>query len=36
MRREARFKRNVLVKGRWRDTFLYAVLRDEIPKLHRG
>ena len=28
MRREAHFKRNVFQKGRWRDTYLYALLRN--------
>lgn len=29
MRREALFKKDVLQKGEWRDSFLYAVLADE-------
>ena len=29
LRREALFRRDVRVKGRWRDTYLYAVLKDE-------
>jgi RimJ/RimL family protein N-acetyltransferase len=31
MRREALFRENVFEKGRWRDTFLYAILRKEWP-----
>jgi [ribosomal protein S5]-alanine N-acetyltransferase len=29
MRREAHFRRDVLVKGEWRDSYLYAILADE-------
>ena len=29
LRREATFRKDVRVKGRWRDTYLYAVLREE-------
>ncbi len=29
MRREATFRKDVRVKGRWRDTYLYALLKEE-------
>lgn len=29
LRREARFQRNLFVKGVWRDTYLYAILAEE-------
>ena len=29
MRREALFKKDVLQKGEWRDSYLYAVLAEE-------
>ena len=29
LRREARFRKDVRVKGRWRDTYLYAMLKQE-------
>ena len=29
LRREARFRKDVRVKGRWRDTYLYAMLKEE-------
>jgi RimJ/RimL family protein N-acetyltransferase len=29
MRREAPFREDSLLRGRWRDSFLYAVLEDE-------
>jgi RimJ/RimL family protein N-acetyltransferase len=29
MRRAAHFRRDVLVKGEWRDSYLYAILADE-------
>ena len=29
LKREARFRKDVRVKGRWRDTYLYAMLKEE-------
>jgi RimJ/RimL family protein N-acetyltransferase len=29
MRREAHFRHDVLVRGAWRDSYLYAILADE-------
>ena len=31
LRREAHFRENVFIKGAWRDTFGFAVLKDEWP-----
>lgn len=36
MRREALFKKDVLQKGEWRDSYLYAVLADEWNSAARG
>jgi len=29
MRREAHFRKDVMEKGEWRDSYLYAILREE-------
>jgi len=29
MRREAHFRKDVMEKGEWRDTYLYAILAEE-------
>jgi [ribosomal protein S5]-alanine N-acetyltransferase len=31
MRREAHFRQDVMEKGEWRDSYLYAILREEWP-----
>jgi [ribosomal protein S5]-alanine N-acetyltransferase len=31
MRREAHFRKDVMEKGEWRDSYLYAILREEWP-----
>jgi RimJ/RimL family protein N-acetyltransferase len=31
MRREAHFRKNILKEGQWRDTYLYALLKEELP-----
>ena len=36
LRREATFRKDVRVKGRWRDTYLYAILARERADLERG
>ena len=36
MRREALFKRDVLQRGEWRDSYLYAVLAEEWNSASRG
>lgn len=33
MRKEGHFKQDMLIKGRWRDSFLYAILEDEWRSL---
>ena len=35
MRREALFRKDLRVKGRWRDTYLYAILKEEWRALGR-
>jgi RimJ/RimL family protein N-acetyltransferase len=34
MRREAEFRKNVLQKGEWRDSYLYAILAEEWRALN--
>jgi RimJ/RimL family protein N-acetyltransferase len=31
MRREAHFRKNIMKDGQWRDTYLYALLKEEQP-----
>nr|MBO2508612.1 GNAT family N-acetyltransferase [Bacillota bacterium] len=36
MQREGRLRRNLLVRGRWRDSYLYAILADEWRQARDG
>ena len=36
MQREGRLRRNLLIRGRWRDSYLYAILADDWRRAREG